>query len=127
MLLDDIKNRLKMIGYELKKEDAIVINFVIDKVVNSIKTRCNIEEVPNTLDQIIVDRVCGEFLFAKKGAGKLEDFDFAVTEKSIRIGDTTIDFAVNSNLSPEANFDRLLKTLMTAGESDLVSFRKLRW
>lgn len=127
LLIEDIKNRLEFFGYTLQEEDEFALGFVINTVKKSIKNFCNREDIPDELYEVLVNRVCGEFLNEKKGTGKLKDFDFAVAEKSIRIGDTTIDFAVNSNLSPEANFDRLLKILMTTGESDLVSFRKLRW
>lgn len=126
MLIDDIKNRLKMIGYEWKKEDETVINFVIDKVENSIKTRCNIDEIPNTLEQIIVDRVCGEFLYSFKSTGNLEGFNFEASIKEIKDLDTTVVYAVGSD-SSEKQFDLLIDSLRNYGEREVLSFRRLRW
>jgi hypothetical protein len=127
LLKEDIKNRLEFFGYTLLDSDSLALGFTIDKVENKIKNECSITEIPDGLYQVEIDRICGEFLFAKKQSGQLTEYDFEVEEKSIRIGDTTVDFATNLNMSPEANFERLLKMLMSAGESEFVSYRKLRW
>lgn len=124
---EDIKKRLSDFGYTLLEADDFALTFVINTVEKSIKNFCNRVDVPDELYEVVINRVCGEFLSEKKQSGKLTDIDFEVAEKSIRMGDTTIDFAINSNLTPEANFDRLLKALMTTGEGDLISFRQLRW
>jgi hypothetical protein len=126
LLIDDIKNRLKMIGYEWKKEDEIVINLVIDKVESSIKTRCSIDEIPSELKQIIVDRVCGDFLFSLKSTGNLEGFNFEASIKEIKDLDTTVVYAVGSD-SSEKQFDLLIDGLRNCGEREILSFRRLRW
>lgn len=126
MLIDEIKNRLKMIGYEWKKEDETVINFVVDKIEHGIKTRCSIDEIPNTLEQIIVDRVCGEFLFSLKSTGNLEGINFEAAIKEIKDLDTTVVYAVGSD-SSEKQFDLLIDSLRNYGEREILSFRRLRW
>ena len=127
LLKEDIKNRLKMIGYEWKKEDEIVINLVIDKVESSIKTRCSIDEIPSELEQIIVDRICGDFLFAKKQSGQLTEYDFELIEKQIQDGDTTVTYAIEAGQTPEQRFDKLIKNLMDSGKGEFASFRRLKW
>lgn len=125
--VDTVKERLKSFGYEVKESDEFSLTFCVDKVRNTIKNDTNQSEVPEGLEHIAVDRVCGEFLFTKKQTGQLNigelELDGAVT--SIKEGDTQINFDAGS--SDESRFNQLVNYLMNQGEGDLICFRKIRW
>ncbi|GAA0229567.1 hypothetical protein [Metaclostridioides mangenotii] len=126
LLLEDIKNRLEFFGYTLLDSDSLALDFVIDKVENSIKNICSITEIPDGLYQVEIDRICGEFLFAKKQSGQLTEYDFEASIKEIKDLDTTVVYAVGSD-SSEKQFDLLIDGLRNCGEGEILSFRRLRW
>ncbi|WP_315169501.1 hypothetical protein [Metaclostridioides mangenotii] len=127
LLIEDIKNRLVFFGYTLLDCDSLALDFVIDKVENKIKNECSITEIPNGLYQVEIDRVCGEFLFAKKQSGQLTEYDFDLIEKQIQDGDTTVTYAIEACQTPEQRFDKLVKNLMESGKGEFASFRRLKW
>jgi hypothetical protein len=127
LLKEDIKNRLAFFGYTLLDSDALALNFVIDKVENKIKNECSITEIPDGLYQVEIDRICGEFLFAKKQSGQLTEYDFELIEKQIQDGDTTVTYAIEAGQTPEQRFDKLVKALMDSGKGEFASFRRLKW
>jgi len=127
LLIEDIKNRLASFGYTLLDTDNFALEFVIDKVGNKIKNECNITEIPDGLYQVEIDRICGEFLFAKKQSGQLTEYDFDLIEKQIQDGDTTVTYAVEAGQTPEQRFDKLVRSLMDTGKGEFASFRRLRW
>lgn len=127
MFFKAVLQRLISLGYKLEENDGWMICFAIQKVENHIKSSCNVTSIPDELSNVAVDRVCGEFLFAKKQTGKLEltdlDLDGAIT--SIHEGDVTVQFATGS--SDEDKFDSFLNYLLHSGEGDFVCYRKLKW
>lgn len=127
LLKEDIKNRLASFGYTLLETDNFALDFVIYKVENKIKNECNITEIPDGLYQVEIDRICGEFIFAKKQSGQLTEYDFDLIEKQIQDGDTTVTYAVEAGQTPEQRFDKLVRSLMDTGKGEFASFRRLRW
>lgn len=106
--------------------DLLAIDFCIQKVENHIKSYCNIAYIPDELIEIVVDRVCGEFLFSKKQIGQLDNtFNFEAAVKSVQAGDTNVSF--DTTQSPENRFDALLNYLQSRGEGDLICYRKIKW
>lgn len=126
-IMEDIKNRLKFLGYKLIDTDSLTIKFAIDKVENKIKNECSITEIPDGLYQVEIDRICGEFLFAKKQSGQLIEYNFELIEKQIQDGDTTVTYAIEAGQTPEQRFDKLIKNLMDCGKGEFASFRRLKW
>lgn len=127
LLIEDIKNRLASFGYTLLDTDSFALEFVIDKVENKIKNECSITEIPDGLYQVEIDRICGEFLFAKKQSGQLTEYNFDLIEKQIQDGDTSVTYAVEAGQTPEQRFDKLVRSLMDTGKGEFASFRRLRW
>jgi len=122
---EDVIRRLESLGYTVDTgTDEWLINFLIDKVANTIKNDCNLTEIPAGLYEVAVDMVCGEFLAAKKGSGQLEGFDVDFAIKQIKEGDTNITFAV-----PDATItvDWLIKWLIDGTRYQFSAFRRLRW
>lgn len=122
-----VLQRLISLGYKLKENDDWILCFAMQVVENHIKTSCNITHIPDGLFNIAVDRVCGEFLFAKKQSGQLdiEHLDLSGAITSIHEGDTTVQFA--SGTSDEERFNQLLNHLLHKGDGDFICYRKLKW
>lgn len=126
-IIDDIEKRLEGFGCTLNDGDKWLIDFVREKIENSIKLDCNINEIPKELYNIEIDMIVGEFLFTKKNMGQLdiESINFEAVEKSISEGDTKVDFAISQ--TPEQRFDSLIAYLTTYGKNKILTFRCLRW
>ena len=85
----------------------------------------NQSTIPKECQKIAVDRVCGEFLLAKKNSGQL---DLSVEEAlaSLAEGDFSINMGNNAQ-SADSKIDALIDYLIKSGERDLICQRKLRW
>ncbi len=121
-----IVKRLEGLGYTAQPDDAWLIDFCKLKAENHILNTCNIISVPDGLTEIMVDMVCGEFLFCKKQAGQLGDsFVLETAVKSVQQGDTNVTF--DGSQSPESRLDSLLAHLRQGHMGDLLCYRKIRW
>lgn len=125
-----VKERLKMLGYKIKKEDEMLLTFSIHKAEDTIINDCNVSQIPEGLTSVAVDMAVGEFLKAKKTFSPNDigglDLDYAV--KQIQTGDTSVTFASGeSSLTPEQRLDSLINYLLTYGKKQFACFRKLRW
>lgn len=126
--VDDVISRLESFRYQVKESDTWVIGFSIQKVVNTIKNECNVLMIPDELNQVAVDRVCGEFMLGKKECGQLDGFDLEAAVKQIQEGDTNVVFAIgDGNMTPEQRLNHLIGFLMTNGKEQFTSFRRLKW
>ncbi len=125
-----IVQRLLNFGLKLVESDNWIIMFCMNKAINHIKSSANISVIPNELYEIIVDRICGEFLFNKHKSNQLtlDNFDFDMAVKQLQKGDTTIQFAINEGSeTDEQKLTSLINYLISYGEGDLICYRKLKW
>ena len=127
-----VLKRLESFGYEFKEDtnDDWLIAFAINKVESHIKTVTNRNDIDKNLIPIAVDRVCGEFLFAKKQSGQLTELslDLESAVKAVQIGDTNVTFAVGEGeTTGEQNLNALISFLIDKGEGDLICYRKISW
>lgn len=123
-LEDKVIEILKSIGYEYSENDYVLLTFCMDKVVSELNSRCHTKELPKGLEESAIDRVCGEFLYTLKSAGKLEEFDLEQGVSSVKVGDTSVNF---SGTSPDAAFNNLIGTLRNSGEELIKCFRKIQF
>ncbi len=127
-MLEDVTLRLASFGYTVTESDSWMLNFIITKVENEIKSECNLEVIPEGLHNIAVDMVVGEFLLGKKSTGQLTEIDISAVEKSIQEGDTTVTYAIGSgDKTPEQRLDQLILYLMNGRKASFASFRRFRW
>lgn len=127
-MLEDVTARLASFGYTVTESDTWVLNFIIQKVENHIKNICNIDAIPEGLNNIIVDMVVGEFLLNKKSMGNLAGFNLETAIKQIQEGDTSITYAIgDGDLTPEKRLDLLIDYLMNRGKNELLSYRCIKW
>ena len=125
------KDRLKGLGYEASDEDNALLEFCRQSVEERIRNICNIPEgddIPRDLSCVVIDRVCGEFLFVKRMSGQLKLGELDISSaavKQIVEGDVSVSFYDNS--SDGERLDGLIDRLMSRGEKELVRFRRIRW
>lgn len=121
----NVKERLMSLGYEVGDNDTFALNFLMSKVENHIKHFCNINEIPECLDYIVIDMVCGEFLQTKKSLGQLTELEIEPIVKKIQDGDTTVEFS--STVDNEAIFNKFVNKLINGYETDLIAHRCIVW
>lgn len=129
-MLEKCVNRLEWMGYVyIEKADSGLLTYLISKVGNQVKADCNITEIPIELEEYVIDNVVGEFLLNKKNLNLLEidSVDLDGIAKSIQMGDTKVEYAVENFKSPEERFDALINHLMASKKGLLASFRRLKW
>lgn len=127
-MLEDVTKRLESFGYEVIEADNWMIEFLIQKIENSIKVDCNINTIPEELHEIAVDMVVGEFLLNKKSRGQLEGFDLEAAVKQIHEGDTSVTFAIgDGSKTPEERLDELILYLMNYGKGKFAAYRCIKW
>lgn len=122
---DEVIKRLASMSYEVKDKDSFILDFIIDKVEQDIKNRTNLDEVPDGLHYVWVERVCGEFLKGLYASNLLTDTQIKSVVASIKVGDTNTSFDVNS--SPQARFSAYISYLSSIGEDDFAKYRKFVW
>ncbi len=128
MMLEDVTKRLESFGYEVTEADNWMIEFLIQKIENSIKADCNINTIPEELHEIAVDMVVGEFFLNKKSRGQLEGFDLEAAVKQIHEGDTSVTFAIgDGSKTPEERLDELILYLMNYGKGKFAAYRCIKW
>ena len=96
VFLERLLLRLSCFGYKINIEhDNWCLIFLINKETNHIKNVCNIKSIPKELEEILIDRIAGNFLLNKKQSNQLnlENFDLSTAVKSLQMGDTNITFA----------------------------------
>ena len=127
--LDAVRERLDNFGYVVKAEDESALNFCLEKVRNTVKNETNQPDVPEGLEHIAIDMVCGEFLNTKRifAPDDLSSFDLDGAVKEIRTGDTTTVFSNESSQSDEQKLISFINYLLTYGLSQFNCYRKLRW
>lgn len=130
--VERVLKRLLSFGYKINhEEDTWVICFCIQKVEKDIINFCNISKVPEGLEEIEINRICGEVLFSKKQTGKLNTengFDVETAIKQVQAGDTNVVFATGEGSETlETKLNSLIAYLLNCGESDLICYRQLKW
>ena len=129
-MLERIKERLQSMGYAVKDSDDITINFAMQKVENTIKNDCNISAIPDSLMNIAIDMVVGEFLMSKKtfAPNDLLNFNLDAAVKQIQEGDTNISFALGEgSKTDEQRLDGFIDYLLNYGRDEFITYRRFRW
>lgn len=107
-------------GYEVKEEEKGFLQYLYESVERHIKNECNVVAVPEGLQAVHGEMTAGRFLQVQKAA--VLGSDALEVAKSIRMGDTTVEFAGST---PEARYDALVAALTK--ERDFSCYRKFRW
>lgn len=124
-----VLQRLDSFGYTVTDADAWSVGFAMQKVENHIKNACNTDSVPYGLTEIAVDRVCGEFLYAKMQMGQLANtFDLETAVKTVATGDTSVTFALGEgSQTAEQKMQSFIAYLTASGDGDFICYRQIKW
>lgn len=126
--VDQVIDRLKQLGYSAEESDYETLEFELHKTIMYVMNFCNITVIPDILDSRIIDRVCAYFLYYKKNSGTLSGFDYDIPIKTLKEGDTQIQYAVGQGEdTPENRFDSLVKSLERGFDKWLTPHRRIRW
>lgn len=83
---------------------------------------CNLMELPQELEYIVIERTVGRFLQLKL-KDILTDDELNVV-KSIKEGDTQVEFGDVSN---ETRLQGVIASLLRSRERDMACYRKFKW
>ena len=124
-----ILEALKSYGYVTPEgaDDTTLVFMLISDVNQYIKHYCNVNEVPECLEHVVISMVCGKFLQLKKVTGQLTQIQLDGVLKSVRDGDTTVEYNVSYLADPEATFTAFVDKMINGHESELISHRRLTW
>ena len=125
-LIEEIKERLTSLGYSATDVDNVSIKFLIDKVEQHILHWCNIDDVPECLKYVVIERVCGEFLLDKASFNQLDESLVATMIRSTKEGDTEVNYQVGAT-TPLDILRSQCKTMIGYGASDLIAHRRFPW
>lgn len=124
-MIEQVKARLASLGYEVVEADDFGIQFAVQKAEQYIKHFCNINEVPDCLSHVLIDKAAGDFLLTKKSLGQLSSIQIEPIVKKIQEGDATVEYA--ATVDREATFNAFLDKMVHGQDSELIAHRKLRW
>lgn len=125
-LTAEIKERLTSLGYTTTDADNKSIQFQLNKVEENIKHWCNIDEVPDCLKYVVIERVCGEFLLDKASFNQLDEALVGSLVKSTKIGDTEINYQVGAT-TPLDILRSQCKNMTSYGKTELIAHRRVSW
>ena len=126
--IQNVVARLAQLGYMATDSDHEQIEFELQKTTNYVLNYCNIITIPDILDPRIIDRVCSDFLYYKKNSGSLDGFNYDAVIKSIKEGDTQIQYAVGQGEdTPENRFDAFVRSLTQGFDKWITPHRRIRW
>lgn len=103
-------------------EGDAFVEFVYNSEKQHILNDCNLSELPEELEYIVVERAVGRFLELKL-KDILTDDDLNVV-KSIKEGDTQVEFGDVSN---ETRLQGVIASLLRSRERDMACYRRLKW
>lgn len=133
-MIDKIKEQLQAFNYTLTENDNIILQFALDKTESYIKNYCNILEIPEELNTVVIDMTMAHFLSSKKSIAIEEDSNSTNVVatpsviQSIKEGDTTVTYATNTNeATPEQKSQEFLNGLIENAERQLIKYRCIQW
>lgn len=126
MEVNDVVDRLLGLGFSV--DDRNLLSFCVQKTETHIRSFCNIQEIPDKLHHVAVDMAAGTYLESLKDAGRLTGFDYSMPIKSLKEGDTNVEFAISSGgLTAEQRMEKLIDGLLHGGREVLLSCRRVAW
>lgn len=125
-----VKLRLKMFEIEVDESADGTLQYSISKSINSINNLTNqnytVDTFPNSLLEILVDKVVGEYLQILKITKNLpEIYNFDLLATQIKLGDTSINLGENTGSNDEKRLDNCINYLLFGRDNELVRYRRM--
>lgn len=127
-ITEAVKLRLKM--FKITVSDESILEYLINKSLNSINNITNQNYTANTFPapifEIWVDKVAGEYINLKKTTGELpEDYDLSLLATQIKLGDTSVNLGENTGSGDEQRLNTAINFLMFGRDRELIRFRRM--
>lgn len=127
-IAEAVKLRLKM--FKITVSDESILEYLINKSLNSINNITNQNYTANTFPapifEIWVDKVAGEYINLKKTTGELpEDYDLSLLATQIKLGDTSVNLGENTGSGDEQRLNTAINFLMFGRDRELIRFRRM--
>lgn len=122
---EDLKERLKSLGYAATEEDQYLLGFSISKSEQTIKEYINADIVPDGLLYDWTDMAAGEFLHGKFLSGLADEESGPVT--SIKEGDVSVNFDTSGEGSSIVKLKQLVGSLIVLDPTKVAHYRRLKW
>lgn len=129
-IVEAVKLRLKMFEIEVDESADGTLQYSISKSINSINNLTNqnytVDTFPNSLLEILVDKVVGEYLQILKITKNLpEIYNFDLLATQIKLGDTSINLGENTGSNDEKRLDNCINYLLFGRDNELVRYRRM--
>lgn len=129
-IAEAVKLRLKMFKITASTEDEDILEYLINKSLNSINNITNqnytADTFPAYIFEIWVDKVAGEYINLKKTTGELpEDYDLLLLVNQVKLGDTSVNLGEGTASSDEQRLNAVINFLMFGRDRELIVFRRM--
>ncbi len=124
-VVSNILQQLENFKVEVNESDFYIVAFAIRNVDSEIKNTINVIVLPAELNNIFVQRVCGEVFHAKYLRSELpENLSEETIIKQMSLGDSTVSYDTSKS---ENKLLGLINYLRSYGKGELLCYRKLTW
>lgn len=125
-----VKLRLKMFKITASTEDEDILEYLINKSLNSINNITNQDYTADTFPipifEIWVDKAAGEYINLKKITDELpENYDLSLLATQIKLGDTSVNLGENTGNGDEQRLNVAINYLMLGRDRELIRFRRM--
>lgn len=129
-IAEAVKLRLKMFKIVPTKDDEDILEYLINKSLNSINNITNqdytTDTFPTPIFEIWVDKAAGEYINLKKTTGELpENYDLSLLATQIKLGDTSVNLGENTGNGDEQRLNAAINYLMFGRDGELIRFRRM--
>ena len=129
-IVEAVKLRLKMFKITASTEDEGILEYLINRSLNSINNITNqnytVETFPIPIFEIWVDKAAGEYINLKKITDELpENYDLSLLATQIKLGDTSINLGEGTASSDEQRLNTAISYLMFGRDRELIRFRRM--
>lgn len=129
-IAEAVKLRLKMFKITASTEDEDILEYLINKSLNSINNITNqdytADTFPTPIFEIWVDKATGEYINLKKTTGELpEDYDLLLLVNQVKLGDTSVNLGEGTASSDEQRLNAVINFLMIGRDRELIRFRRM--
>lgn len=111
--------------------DPLALDYLAEEIRNEMRIYCHRDDIPELLEKLIPDNVCGRYIQDRLGDGTLEAAGERVNapvRKSVTVGDVSVDFAVgDGQQTAQQYFSSLAGQMSARGRELWKCFRKIKW
>ncbi len=129
-IIELVIDRLGTLGFFVEESNKESLEYLIQKNKKSILNTIHNSVVPEGLTEVLVERVCGDFIESVDFSKISEQSKEEILEnclKSVKLGDSEVSYEVSAQ---EGFYDRIrnfIFSLRSFGEEEILCYRKLRW